>query len=55
MHSKVQAGQSLWYALQAFRAKGNTILCIYTGCFFLLVPPKKLEYGKHRLGESTLT
>ena len=27
----------------------------YTGCFFSLVPPKKLKYGKPRLGESTLT
>ena len=25
-----------------------------TGWFFSLVPPKKLKYGKPRLGESTL-
>ena len=29
---------------------------IYTGCFFShWYPPKKLKYGKPRLGESTLT
>ena len=33
----------------------QTVLCIDTGCFFKLVPPKKLKYGKPRLGESTLT
>ena len=28
--------------------------CIYsTGCFFNWYPPKKLKYGKPRLGEST--
>ena len=27
----------------------------YTGCFFNWYPPKKLKYGKPRLGESTLT
>ena len=27
----------------------------YTGCFFHWYPPKKLKYGKPRLGESTLT
>ena len=26
-----------------------------TGCFFHWYPPKKLKYGKPRLGESTLT
>ena len=26
-----------------------------TGCFFNWYPPKKLKYGKPRLGESTLT
>ena len=26
-----------------------------TGCFFHWYPPKKLNYGKPRLGESTLT
>ena len=27
----------------------------HTGCFFNWYPPKKLKYGKPRLGESTLT
>ena len=27
----------------------------YTGCFFNWYPPKKVKYGKPRLGESTLT
>ena len=27
----------------------------YTGCFFNWYPPKKLKYGKPRLGVSTLT
>ena len=27
----------------------------YAGWFFSMVPPKKLKYGKPRLGESTLT
>ena len=27
----------------------------YTGCFLHWVSPKKLKYGKPRLGESTLT
>ena len=27
----------------------------YTGCLFHWYPPKKLKYGKPRLGESTLT
>ena len=27
----------------------------YTGCFFHWYPPKKLKYGKPRIGESTLT
>ena len=26
-----------------------------TGCFFHWYPPKKLKYGKPRLGESTAT
>ena len=26
-----------------------------TGCFFHWYPPKKLKYGKPRLGKSTLT
>ena len=29
--------------------------CEHTGCFFNWYPPKKLKYGKPRLGESTLT
>ena len=34
----------------------QTQMCIYhTGCFFHWYPPKKLKYGKPRLGESTLT
>ena len=28
---------------------------ITTGCFFSWYPPKKLKYGKPRVGESTLT
>ena len=29
--------------------------CLYTGSFFHWYPPKKLKYGKPRLGEFTLT
>ena len=28
---------------------------VYTGCFFNWYAPKKLKYGKPRLGESTAT
>ena len=32
------------------------VYTLYTGCFFLRwYPPKKLKYGKPRLGESTAT
>ena len=34
------------------KLKGSAL---YTGCFFNWYPPKKLKYGKPRLGESTLT
>ena len=31
------------------------LMAVDTGCFFHWYPPKKLKYGKPRLGESTLT
>ena len=34
---------------------GSVVLPIIQGVFFNWYPPKKLKYGKPRLGESTLT
>ena len=34
---------------------GRTFSCVFTGRFLHWASPKKLEYGKPRLGESTLT
>ena len=42
------------YIFRSIRDIGcSSLIC--TGCFFNWYPPKKLKYGKPRLGESTLT
>ena len=35
--------------------RNNDHRMLHTGCFFNWYPPKKLKYGKPRLGESTAT
>ena len=46
------------WSAQGHQQVQNLVWCqvdIYTGWFFSLVPPKKLKYGKPRLGQSMLT
>ena len=46
----------IWYLLHRSPIYCLDIQIGHTGCFFLhWYPPKKLKYGKPRLGESTLT
>ena len=37
------------------KVKNKLASLVDTGCFFNWYPPKKLKYGKPRLGESTAT